>query len=96
MFAVSVLLVLVVGLWLAAATIGLVFKLAFTLIGALFSVVGAVLGAVFGGLALLIVAPIVALALLPFCLPAILLIAVVWAIARSSRRTPVHAPATAR
>jgi hypothetical protein len=40
----------------------------------------------FGGLALLIVAPIVALALLPFCLPVILLVAVIWAIARSSRR----------
>jgi hypothetical protein len=94
MIAMSVLLMLVVGVWLAAATIGLVFKLAFALIGGLFSVVGALLGFVLSGLALMIVAPIVALALLPLCLPVIVLVAVVWAIVRSTHRPA--APATAR
>jgi hypothetical protein len=82
-----------VSLWVAVALIGLVFKLTFALIGGLFSVVGAVLGLLFGGLALLIIAPLVALALLPFCLPVILLVAVVWAVARSARRPATPAPA---
>lgn len=85
MFAIGVLLMLVVGVWLAVATIGLVFKLTFTLIGGLFSLIGVVLGAVFGGIALLLVAPFVALALLPLCLPMILFVAVVWAIVRLAR-----------
>jgi hypothetical protein len=93
MIAMSVLLMLVVSLWVAVALIGLVFKLTFALIGGLFSVVGAVLGLLFGGLALLIIAPLVALALLPFCLPVILLVAVVWAVARSARRPATPAPA---
>jgi hypothetical protein len=58
--------------------------------------VGAVLGLLFGGVALLVIAPIVALAVLPFCLPALLLIAVVWAIARATHRPASPAPATAR
>lgn len=86
MITMSVLLMLFVGAWLAVALIGTMFKLTFALIGGLFHLVGAVLGLLFGGLALLIVAPLVALALLPFCLPVILLVAVIWAIARSSRR----------
>jgi hypothetical protein len=85
MLAMSVLLMVVVGLWIGAALIGLVFKLVFTLIGGLFSVVGALLGVFFGGVALLIAAPIVALALLPACLPLIVLAAVVWAIVRMAR-----------
>jgi hypothetical protein len=96
MIAMSVLLMLVVSLWVAVALIGLVFKLTFALIGGLFSVVGAVLGLLFGGLALLIIAPLVALALLPFCLPVILLVAVVWAVARSARRPATPAPAPGR
>lgn len=96
MIAMSVLLMLVVSLWMAAALIGLVFKLTFALIGGLFSVVGAVLGMLFGGLALLVMAPLVALALLPFCLPVMLLVAVVWAIARTARRPAGPAPAPAR
>jgi len=92
MITMSVLLMLFVGLWLALALVGAVFKLTFALVGGLFHLVGAVLGLVFGGLALLIVAPIVALAVLPFCLPVILLVAVIWAIARASHRTP--APTT--
>jgi ABC-type microcin C transport system permease subunit YejE len=85
MLAMSVLLMVVVGLWIGAALIGLVFKLVFTLIGGLFSAVGALLGIFFGGVALLIAAPIVALALLPVCLPVIVLAAVVWAIVRMAR-----------
>jgi hypothetical protein len=96
MIAMSVLLMLVVSLWVAVALIGLVFKLTFALIGGLFSVVGAVLGLLFGGLALLIIAPLVALAVLPFCLPVILLVAVVWAIARTARRPATPAPAPGR
>lgn len=96
MIAMSVLLMLVVSVWIAVAVIGLVFKLTFALIGGLFSVVGAVLGLLFGGLALLIVAPLVALALLPFCLPVILLVAAVWAIARTARRPTGPAPAPVR
>jgi hypothetical protein len=45
---------------------------------------------------LLVVAPIVAVALLPFCLPLILLVAVVWAVARGSRRHAAPAGAPAR
>ena len=89
MIAMSVLLMMVIGLWLMAAVIGVAFRLAFALIGGLFHLVGALLGFVLGGVALLIVAPLVALALLPFCLPVILLVAVVWAIARASRKPVV-------
>lgn len=95
MFAISVLLMLIVGVWLGVAMIGLVFKLAFALIGGLFSLVGAVLGLVFGGVALLIAAPIVALALLPLCLPVILLVAIVWAIVRLARGPAQPAPVNA-
>lgn len=86
MIAFSVLLMLFVGLWLVLAVIGAAFKLTFVLVGGLFHLIGAALGVLFGGLALLIVAPIVALAVLPFCLPVIFLVAIVWAIARASRR----------
>ena len=78
------------------AMIGLVFKLTFTLIGGLFSVIGALLGVVFGGIALLVMAPIVALALLPLCLPLILFVAVVWAIVRIARGPAHPAPVNAR
>ncbi|MFC4525213.1 hypothetical protein ISN76_03095 [Dyella halodurans] len=96
MIAISLLLMLVVTLWLTAAVVGVVFKLTFALIGGLFSIVGAALGLLFGGVALLVIAPIVALAVLPFCLPVLLLVAVVWAIARATHRPASPAPATAR
>ena len=95
MIAMSVLLMVFAGVF-ALAAVGVVFKLAFALIGGLFHLVGAVFGLLFGGVALLIVAPIVALALLPFCLPVILLVAVIWAIARSAHRPAAPAPAHAR
>ncbi len=96
MIAISLLLMLVLTLWLMAAVIGVVFKLTFALIGGLFSIVGAALGLLFGGVALLVIAPLVALAVLPFCLPVILLVAVVWAIARAMHRPVSPAPMTAR
>ena len=96
MIAINLLLMLVVTLWLMAAVIGVVFKLTFALIGGLFSIVGAALGLLFGGLALLVIAPFVALAVLPFCLPLIVLVAVVWAIARATHRPAAPAPVTAR
>ncbi|HET6553855.1 MAG TPA: hypothetical protein VFG49_09985 [Dyella sp.] len=92
----SVLLMLFVGLWLAVALVGAVFKLTFVLIGGLFHLIGAVLGLVFGGLALMIIAPVIALALLPLFFPLLLLVAIVWAIARASRRPAEPAPATVR
>ena len=96
MIAISLLLMLVMTLWLMAAVIGVVFKLTFALVGGLFSIVGAVLGLLFGGLALLVIAPLVALAVLPFCLPVILLLAVVWAITRASQRSAPPAAASGR
>jgi hypothetical protein len=92
MIELGVVVLLFVGLlWLAASMIGLVFKLTFAMIGGLFGLVAGALGLLLGGVMLLLVAPIVALALLPFCLPVFLLVALVWAIARSTRH---HAPAT--
>lgn len=96
MITMSVLLMLFVGIWLAVALVGAMFKLTFVLIGGLFHLVGAVLGLVFGGLALMIIAPVVALALLPLCLPVLLLVAIVWAIARAAHRPSQPAPATVR
>lgn len=95
MIALTVLLMLVAMFWLAAALIGVVFKVTFALIGGLFSLIGAVFGLVFGGLVLLVIAPVVALAVLPFCLPLLLLIGAVWLIARASRRSSMSGtPAT--
>ncbi|KRF01844.1 hypothetical protein ASG87_10055 [Frateuria sp. Soil773] len=76
------------ALWLAASLIGVVFKLTFALIGGLFGMVAGAVGLVFGGIALLVVAPLVAIALLPLCLPVLLLAALVWAIVRANKRAP--------
>lgn len=95
MFTLSVLLLVFCGLWLMAALIGAIFKFTFALIGGIFSIVGAVLGLVFGGLALLVIAPIVALSLLPALLPLALVIGVVWLIARASRSHASQAPTQA-
>lgn len=80
------LIVVFAALWLAASFVGLVFKLTFALIGGLFSVVAGVVGLALGGVALLVAAPLIAIALLPLCLPVLLLVAVIWAIARAARR----------
>jgi len=86
---------LVVGtLWVAGALLGMAFKLAFALVGGLFGLVAGVLGLLLGGIALLVAAPFVALALLPVCLPVLLLAALVWAIARGTRRAPEAHPSS--
>lgn len=97
MIALSVVMV-VAMLWLAASLVGLVFKLFFGLVGAMFGIIGGALGIIFSGLALVVVAPLVALALLPVCLPVLLVAAVAWAIVKMfSRPAPVavnQAPAS--
>jgi hypothetical protein len=93
MIELGVVILLLGTLWLAASLIGVIFKLTFALIGGLFGLVASVLGLFFGGLALLVAVPLVALALLPVCLPALLLVAVIWAIAKAVRH-PAEAAAT--
>jgi len=84
---------LVVGaLWVAGALLGLAFKLAFVLVGGLFGLAAGAVGLLLGGIALLVAAPFVALALLPLCLPVLLLAALVWAVARGTRRAPAARP----
>ena len=83
---VMVLLMVVGMLWLVVSVIGLAFKLTFALIGGLFGLFAGALGLLISGAVLLLVAPIVALALLPIFLPVLLLVGLVWAIARSTRR----------
>jgi hypothetical protein len=79
-------------LWLVFAAIGFVFKLVFALVGGVFGLLFGLLGLLVGGVALLAVAPVVALALLPFCLPVLLLAGLVWAIARAARHAPAAHP----
>jgi hypothetical protein len=89
MIELCVLVLLAVGaLWFAFALIGLVFKAVFAVVGGLFGLVAGMLGLLVGGVVMLAVAPIVLLALLPFCLPLLLLVGLVWAIAHAARRTP--------
>jgi hypothetical protein len=95
MIELCVALVLVAGaLWLAFALVGFVFKVFFALLGGLFGLMVGAVGLLVGGAVLLAMAPIVALALLPFCLPVLLLVGLVWAIARSARRAPPAAQPT--
>lgn len=92
MFALSVIVMTVLALWLAGSLIGLVFKCVFAVVGGVFGIIGAALGLLFGGLALLIAAPVVLLALLPLWLPVLLLGALVWLVVRAGRHapSPVH------
>jgi hypothetical protein len=92
MIAIGVLVMVAAMFWLALAAIGVVFKLAFAVIGGVFSLVGALFGLVFGAVALLCVAPLIALAMLPALMPLLLLIGAVWLIARATRST--HAAPT--
>lgn len=92
MIAIGMIMMVVVALWLVLAAIGVVFKLAFAVIGGVFSLVGAVLGLVFGAVALLFVAPLIALAMLPALLPILFLVGAVWLIVRATRST--HAAPT--
>lgn len=92
MIELGVVILLFGALWLFASLIGVIFKLTFALIGGLFSLIASALGLFIGGLALLIAVPLVALALLPVCLPFLLLVAVIWAIVKAVRHpaaTPV-------
>lgn len=78
--------VVVGGLWLLGSFVGLVFKLVFGLIGGVFSLLAGALGLFIGGMVMLLVLPIVALSLLPVCLPALLLFGVIWGIVHVARR----------
>ncbi|HEY9133151.1 MAG TPA: hypothetical protein VIM98_15465 [Dyella sp.] len=91
MITIGILMMVLVGLWFAAAVIGVVFKIAFTLIGGIFSVIGALIGLVVGGIMLVVLAPLFALALLPAALPILLLAGAIWLIVRATHSTP-HAP----
>ncbi|KGI78873.1 hypothetical protein [Oleiagrimonas soli] len=76
------------ALWLIGSVVGLMFKLVFGLVGGVFSLLGGLLALGVG----LIVLPFAVLAMLPSVLPALLVIGVVWLIARSaSRSTPAPA-----
>lgn len=85
MIELMILLAVIAGLWLFFAVIGLVFKLIFGVIGGLFGLLGALLGGVLAiglGLALM---PLLLLAMLPFLVPALLLVGVIWLIVRAAR-----------
>ncbi|GLQ47902.1 hypothetical protein GCM10007862_29530 [Dyella lipolytica] len=82
---------LVGGLWIVGSLIGLVFKLTFGLIGGLFGLIAGALGLFIGGLVMLLVLPVIALSLLPLCLPALLLFGLIWTIVHIARR-PAVAP----
>lgn len=78
--------VVVGGLWILGSVIGLMFKLVFGLIGGVFSLLAGALGLFIGGLVMLLVLPIVALSLLPVCLPALIVFGLIWAIVHVARR----------
>jgi hypothetical protein len=88
--------VIVGGLWIVGSVIGLVFKLVFGLIGGVFSLLAGALGLFIGGLVMLLVLPVVALSLLPVCLPALMLFGLIWAIVHVARRPRPAAPSVAR
>jgi hypothetical protein len=77
---------LVAVLWIAGSLIGLVFKLTFGVFHLVFGLLAGALGLLIGGLVLLLVLPIVALSLLPVCLPVLMLFGLIWAIAHVVRR----------
>jgi hypothetical protein len=84
-----VLLFVLGALFLVGSLIGAVFKLVFGLVGGLFSLLGGLFALGIG----LLLLPIVALAMLPMLVPALLLFGVIWLIVRASR-TPAPAPAS--
>jgi hypothetical protein len=79
------------GLWIVGSLVGLVFKLVFGVVHVVFGLLAGAIGLFIGGLVLLLVLPIVALSLLPVCLPALMLFGLVWAIVHVARR-PSAAP----
>ena len=83
---------MVVGLWIVGSVVSLIFKLTFGLVHVVFSLLAGAIGLFIGGLVMLLVLPIIALSLLPLCLPALLLFGLIWAIVHLARRpaaTPV-------
>lgn len=90
-------LALVVGmLWLAASLVGFVFKLTFAVVGSLVGLLAGMIGLMVGGLALLIVAPVLALALLPLAMPALIVMGLVWLVVRAARGSHPAPAITAR
>ena len=83
--------VVVAGLWVVGSVVGLILKVAFGLVHGVFSLLAGAIGLFIGGLVMLLVLPIIALSLLPVCLPALLLFGLIWLIVHATRR---HAPAT--
>jgi len=86
--------VIVGGLWIVGSVIGLIFKFAFGLIGGIFGLLAGAVGMFIGGLVMLLVVPVVALSLLPVCLPALLVFGLVWAIVHASRKPTAVAPSS--
>ncbi|RDS82684.1 hypothetical protein [Dyella psychrodurans] len=84
--------VIVGALWIVGSLIGLIFKVVFGLIGGIFGLLAGAIGLFIGGLVMLLVLPIVALSLLPVCLPALLLFGLIWAIVHATRKPAAVAP----
>jgi hypothetical protein len=84
--------VIVGALWIVGSLIGLIFKVVFGLIGGIFGLLAGAIGLFIGGLVMLLVLPVVALSLLPVCLPALLLFGVIWAIVHAARKPAAVAP----
>jgi hypothetical protein len=89
MIVLTSLVVLFAGFWLAFALVGAMLKLVFGIIGGVFHIVASIVGAVFGGVLMLAVAPVVALALMPILIPVAFVAALVWLIARATRKPDV-------
>lgn len=77
--------VVVGAFWIFGVIVGGLFKLTFGLFAALVGGMLAILGI---GLAAVLVVPIVLFALIPFLLPAFVIAALVWVIARAARPAP--------
>jgi hypothetical protein len=95
MIGLMIVAVMVGALWMVGSLIGLVFKVTFGLVGGLIGLLAGGIGLFIGGLVMLLVLPIVALSLLPLCLPALLLFGLIWGIAHIARR-PAAAPTVLR
>jgi hypothetical protein len=95
MIGLMIVAIMVGALWMVGSLIGLVFKLTFGLVGGLIGLLAGGIGLFIGGLVMLLVLPIVALSLLPLCLPALLLFGFIWAVAHIGRR-PAAAPTISR
>ncbi|HTC27572.1 hypothetical protein [Dyella sp.] len=95
MIGLMIVAVMVGALWMFGSLIGLVFKVTFGLVGGLIGLLAGGIGLFIGGLVMLLVLPLVALSLLPLCLPALLLFGLIWGIAHIARR-PVTAPTVSR